>query len=157
MMLLVGGVVTVLVLLGRAPSPVAAPPPPSAPSNLALSDPVATEAVRAQVSEALRAVFGIHGDALDQARRDAGKYFTEAAAKQYDSLLMQVPPENQRITVTVSDAAVRTLTGSKAELLVFVEQHVEKPGTAGTTGTAALVVTAEQVGQRWLIADLRTK
>lgn len=134
---------------------------PAATGNHALTDTAATDRVVGDVSSALSRIFAYApGDtaATEQAAREL---LDGTAATQYQALFAQIRTRvaEQQLTLTtrVVRAGVVTLTGSRARLLVFLDQTAQRAGAAATTAAAQLAVTARYEGGRWRITDLKAR
>ena len=130
-------------------------------SNRALTDTEATTEVAGDVSNALGAVFSYSPQATAATKASAKEVLAGKALKQYAALFGQVEKQaaDQQLTLTtqVVRAGVTRLTGSSAELLVFLDQVYERRGKAPTTAAAQLSVSAELRDGRWYIVDITSR
>ncbi|MEY7971540.1 hypothetical protein AB8O38_06010 [Saccharomonospora xinjiangensis] len=118
--------------------------------------------VRAAVVKAVNKVFTYHYDDLETTERAAQDLLRGQAREEYHMLFSRITgsAEEQRLTVTtrVVDAAVLSMTGDRAEVLVFADQTSvrDAPGSSAEPASAAaqLLVTATRHGDRWLLTAL---
>ncbi|MFI0899342.1 hypothetical protein [Streptomyces sp. NPDC020983] len=134
---------------------------PAAARNHALTDTGATSRLTGEISSALGRIFAYTpGDtrSTEQAARDS---LEGAAAGQYRTLFAQIRDQvtSQQLTLStrVVRAAVVSLTGDRARLLVFLDQTAQRAGAAPTTAAAQLSVSAHLVGGHWKIDQLTAR
>ncbi|MEU0368762.1 hypothetical protein ABZ070_00585 [Streptomyces sp. NPDC006283] len=129
--------------------------------NRALTDTEGTARVTGDVSGALTKIFSYTPDDTDATRAAARELLAGKAARQYADLFGQVEKRaaEQKLTLTthVVRAGVIRLTGSSAQLLVFLDQVSERQGKAPATAPAQLSVTAELADGRWRIVDIASR
>lgn len=141
-----------VVLLVTAPSG-------NADSNRAVIDEQATAEVIGQVDTGLQRVLSYRYSAPDATKAAAQQVLVGDAAHQYDVLFraLQKKAAGQQLTLSahVVTAGVTTLTDSRAELLVFLDQ-VSTRASDGTTSTSAaqLRVAAVRRAGGWRISEL---
>jgi Mce-associated membrane protein len=130
--------------------------------NLAFVDPAATRAVAAQVSEAVEVIYSYDWAQLDQSETRALSFITGDYAGQYrqsfNTVRQQAPKLKAKLTSTVVQAGVQTLTPSQATLLLLVNQEGQRgdnpnPLRAGIQ----LSVTAVKVDGRWKLFGVTQK
>jgi Mce-associated membrane protein len=130
--------------------------------NLAFVDPAATRAVAAQVTTAVEAIYSYDWAQLDQSETRALSYITGDYAGQYRQsftlVRQQAPRLRAKLTSTVVQAGVQTLTPSQATLLLLVNQEGQRgdnpnPLRAGIQ----LSVTAVKVDGRWKVSGVSQK
>ncbi|WHM35579.1 hypothetical protein [Streptomyces sp. BPTC-684] len=143
-----------LLLAGQAKhSPAAA--------NRALTDRTATDEVLDEVGAAVSRVFSYGPQTLTRTRADAHALLRGQAAKEYEALFAQVQQRvtEQELTLTtrVARAGVARLTGTRAELLLFLDQTSVRRGAKATTVAAQLSVTAGRDGGRWRITAIEAR
>ncbi|WP_019629858.1 hypothetical protein [Actinomadura atramentaria] len=129
--------------------------------NTALTDNARTSEVKGEVGDAVAKVFSYgytNPGATDAAARSV---LVGAATGQYATLFKAVreqgPAQKLVLTTTVTDSAVTSLTGDRASLLVFADQHGTR-ATDGRTSTTPtmLAVDAVRRGGHWKITELDT-
>ncbi|WP_406341532.1 hypothetical protein [Streptomyces sp. NBC_00648] len=143
-----------LLLTGQAKhSPAAA--------NHALTDRAATDEVLGEVGAAVSRVFSYGPRTLTRTRADAHALLRGQAAKEYDALFGQVQQRvrGQELTLTtrVDRAGVTRLTGTRAELLLFLDQTSVRRGGKETTVAAQLSVSAGRDGGHWRITAIKAR
>ena len=141
-----------VVLLLTAPSR-------STDSNRAVVDEQATAEVVGQVDTALQRVLSYRYSAPEATKAAAQQVLVGDAARQYGVLFraLQKKAAGQQLTLSahVVTAGVTTLTDSRAELLVFLDQSSTR-ASDGTTSTSAaqLRVAAVRSAGTWRISEL---
>lgn len=129
--------------------------------NRALTDTEATARVTGDVSNALTEVFSYTPGRTDATRESARELLAGKAARQYAELFGQVEKRaaEQKLTLTthVVRAGVTRLTGSSAQLLVFLDQVSQRQGSPPATAPAQLSVTAELDDGRWRIVGITAR
>ncbi|WP_406152965.1 hypothetical protein OG217_04450 [Streptomyces sp. NBC_01023] len=129
--------------------------------NHALTDTEATSQVTGDVSDTLGKVLSYTPQATDVTAQSARELLAGKAAKQYNALFGQVGKraKEQKLTLTtqVVRAGVTRLTGSEAQLLVFLDQTAQRKGRPAGVVAAQLSVTAELRGGNWLITDITAR
>ncbi|GAA2796185.1 hypothetical protein [Saccharopolyspora taberi] len=125
--------------------------------NSALVDLARTDAVREQVSTALEGAFSYRHDDPDPTRRAAAEAFAGPAAQEYERLFAPIRDQEHLVLRSqVAAAGVRSLAGSHAMLLVFLDQTATR-GDASSSGGAQLSVTATETGGRWRITGMQAR
>jgi Mce-associated membrane protein len=132
----------------------------SGPDNRALADRNASTEVIGQVSSALSKVLSYQYANPSANTQAAAALLSGDAATQYKTLFSalqkKAPGEKLTLTAKVDVAAVKSLHGNTAELLVFLDQStVRASDKAGTIAGAMLDVTAVKHGSTWKITELR--
>ncbi|WP_051399607.1 hypothetical protein [Haloechinothrix halophila] len=128
-------------------------------ANAALVDTEATEAVVEQVSASLKAAFSYHHTRLERTEHamDVG-LIGEAAAeyrREFEAAAQQAKRRKLVKAATVRAIGVRELTDGRATVLVFLDQQVSRQGSAPTSSTATLDVTALRDNDGvWRISDI---
>lgn len=129
--------------------------------NRALADAEATRRVVGDISNALTAVFSYTPDDLPATGQRAREVLRGRAAKDYQALYTRLERQvrRQKLTLTtqVVRAAVRELSGERAELLVFLDQHAQRASADVTTAAAQLSVTARLYAGRWTITEIKAR
>ncbi|MFI1171277.1 hypothetical protein [Streptomyces melanogenes] len=130
-------------------------------ANRALTDRAATDEVLDEVGSAVSRVFSYGPQTLTRTRADAHALLRGQAAKEYDALFTQVQQrvKEQQLTLTtrVARAGVTRLTGTRAELLLFLDQTSVRRGAKATTVAAQLSVTAGRDGGHWRITAIEAR
>jgi Mce-associated membrane protein len=128
------------------------------PSNTALVDVAATNAVTDQVGRAIRTVFSYDPTQLDKTAAEAQKVLTGQAMSQYNAIFAQAKDHavatRQVLTTAVRSIGVVDLHGDSAQLLVFVDRQLVA-GDQHQSAVAQLVVTAARTGDVWKITDIQ--
>jgi Mce-associated membrane protein len=134
---------------------------PGAARNRALTDTGATGRLTGEVSDSLSRIFGYAPDdtrSTELAARDA---LEGRAAAQYRKLFAQVKEQVATQHLTLSTRVVRagvvSLTGDRAELLVFLDQTAQRAGAEPTIAAAQLSVSAHLVDGHWRISELKAR
>lgn len=127
--------------------------------NRALVDTGATAEVSASVTSSLNRIFSYSYDKPEVTEQAAAQVLRGPALDAYNRLFAQVrevaPQQKLVLTTRVVHSAVQSLTGDRAQLLVFLDQSATRADNNATNaGAAQLSVTAEREGDRWLIIDL---
>ncbi|WP_106400400.1 hypothetical protein [Actinocorallia populi] len=128
--------------------------------NAALTDNGHTAEVLGQVTGAVERLFSYDRLDPEATRKAAGELLTGAAVAQHEQLFGPLrdaaPKRGFVLTTKVSHAAVRSLSGDRAHLLVFAEQLGTTAGAAGrSTGAAAmLAVDAVRRDGRWILSEI---
>jgi Mce-associated membrane protein len=128
-------------------------------ANQALVSTADTEAVVSQVSTALNQILSYDTANPTPARQAASHWLTGDAPAQYRTLVdaLAKVTNGQRLTMVakVSTAAVVSLHGNTAQLLVFVDQQSTRASDRSSSVSAAQVrITAVRTPQGWRISDL---
>ncbi|WP_329402528.1 hypothetical protein [Streptomyces melanogenes] len=130
-------------------------------ANRALTDRAATDEVLDEVGAAVSRVFSYGPQTLTRTRADARALLRGQAAKEYDALFAQVQQrvKEQELTLStrVARAGVTRLTGTRAELLLFLDQTSARRGAEETTVAAQLSVTAGRDGGHWRITAIEAR
>lgn len=127
--------------------------------NRALIDLPATERVRSDVRAAVERVYGYSYRSLDANERSARAVvtgpFAEEFSRQFEAVRQLAPQQKAVVAATVVDIAVRSLTGTSAELVVFVDQTLTNAKLREPASTGGrLLVTAQLGAGRWKISDV---
>lgn len=135
-----------------------ATPSAAAPQNRALSDPAATRQVLGQVDAAIVRVLSYSPTTVAATDQAAHTFLTGTAAAQYQQLFAgirgQVTSQQLTLTTKVVSSGVVSLTGDRAQLLLFLDQTSQRPGQQADTVTGQLSVAAERHGSGWRITGL---
>lgn len=131
----------------------------AAAANTALVDTGATAEVSAAITNSLNRIFSYSYDKPDATEKAASEALRGPALDTYHRLFAQVrelaPQQKIVLTTRVVHIAVQSLTGDRAQLLVFLDQSATRADNNTTsTGAAQLSVTAEKQGDSWVIIDL---
>lgn len=131
-------------------------------ANTALVDQESTARLLGDVNAAVERTYGYAFDSLDADERAAQDAvvgaFADRFREEFTTVRELAPAQQATVTATVRESAVQSLRGSRAEVLVFVDQtirNLELP--EGAASGARLVVTAELVDGRWRIADVLSR
>ncbi|WP_162788674.1 hypothetical protein [Amycolatopsis albispora] len=129
--------------------------PPSVPANLALVDLAATNDVLTASKTAVEGVFSFD-PANPGAQADAAaKHLTGAARTQVEERLGEVRQTGAKVTTVAREAAVAELTPGSAKVLVLLDQTSTRTDPVqSSSGGAALLVTAQREGGKWLANDI---
>jgi Mce-associated membrane protein len=130
--------------------------------NTALTDVAATTQVSQQLGDAVKTVYSYDFTRLDQNEAAARAVITPEFGRQFDQLFGEVrtlaPQQQAVVTATISQSAVESITGDRAVMLVFLDQHATRGAgsNAGQPVAAAgrLTVTGQRVDGVWKIADV---
>ncbi|MCE0762561.1 hypothetical protein LWC35_06500 [Pseudonocardia kujensis] len=130
--------------------------------NTALVDVAATTQVSQQLGDAVKTVYSYDYTRLDQNEAAARQVITPEFGQQFDQLFGEVrklaPQQQAVVTATISQAAVESITGDRAVLMVFLDQQATRAANdqAGQQVAAAgrLTVTGQRVDGTWKIADV---
>jgi Mce-associated membrane protein len=136
----------------------------SAPSaaNTALVDTGRTAEVSAAVTTGLNRVFSYSYDKTVDTEQAASAILRGAARDAYDKLFADVrrlaPDQKLVLTTRVVSAAVQSIEGDTARVLVFLDQSATRADTGTANAAAAqLSVTAEKDGDRWVITNMEPR
>lgn len=125
--------------------------------NTALADQAATASVSAEVGDAVKSIFSYDYTDLDRTRRAASAVLVGDAVGEYrarfDAAVAQAQSRKLVRTTTVRAAGVRSLSGSSASLLLFLDQQTIGDG-APRSSVAQLGVDAVLVDGRWKLSRL---
>ncbi|MER6993128.1 hypothetical protein [Saccharopolyspora hirsuta] len=132
---------------------------PRGTGNEALVDAARTAAVRDQVGAALEAAFSYRHDDPEPTRRAVAEAFGGPAVAEYERLFAPVREQEQlALRSRVAASGVRSLEGSRAHVVVFLDQLATRGDTGeSSSGGAQLSVTAEEIGGRWRITGVRAR
>lgn len=127
--------------------------------NQALVDQAATTQVIGEVSQALNVILSYDYRDPDASQRAADGVLVGAASGQYQTLFTQLQKSagDQKLTLTARtvEAAVSSLSGDTASLLVFLDQRSTRASDgASSTSAAQLRITAVRQGGTWKIGEL---
>jgi len=136
----------------------------SAPSaaNTALIDTARTAEVSAAVTTGLNRVFSYSYDKTADTERAATAILRGPAREAYDKLFADVrrlaPEQKLVLTTRVVSAAVQSIEGDTAKVLVFLDQSATRADTGTANAAAAqLLITAKREGDHWVIADMEPR
>lgn len=129
-------------------------------ANTALVDVGTTAEVAGQLSDAIQTVYSFDFARLDENEKAARDVITPEFATQFDRLFGEVraraPQQQAVVSATVTQTAVKEITGDRAVLVAFVDQQATRaaPDAQSQQLAAAgrLTVTGERVDGRWKIA-----
>jgi Mce-associated membrane protein len=112
------------------------------------------------VSRGLTQVLSYDYNQPDATRAFADQVLDGQAREEYDTLFASLqdraPGQKLTLTAQVQVAGVEDLTGSKATLLVFVDQKsFRKKDKEASVSAAQLDITAERKGATWVITGLK--
>ncbi|SNS91140.1 Mce-associated membrane protein [Actinomadura meyerae] len=129
--------------------------------NDALSDNGRTAEVKGQVTTVVNTVFSYNYADTAKTERAAQELLTGKAVQQYNQLFAlvrkQAPQQKQVLTTTVTDSAVKSLTGDRARLLVFADQRNTRTDKNKTSYSAAVfAVDALYANGKWKISAIDT-
>jgi len=128
--------------------------------NRAQLDKSIQEGVVATVSRGLTQVLSYDYSQPDATRAFADQILDGQARDEYDTLFASLqdraPGQKLTLTAQVQVAGVEELTGSKATLLVFVDQRsFREKDKEASVSAAQLHITAERKGASWVITGLK--
>lgn len=128
--------------------------------NQAQLDEANQERVIADVSRGLTHVLSYDYTQPDATRAFADEVLSGQAREEYDTLFasLQERAPGQKLTLSaqVQVAGVEELSAEKATLLVFVDQQsLRKRDEEASVSAAQLSITAERVGDTWVITGLK--
>jgi Mce-associated membrane protein len=128
-------------------------------ANHALVDADGTAEVVSQLTAAIKTVYSYDYRSLDKTEADAKQLITGEFAGEFDRMyapLKQEAPKQQTVLNTeVPTAGVMQLSGDRARVLMMVDQRGTYSGNQPLPPvTARLVVEAQRVDGRWLIAKV---
>lgn len=129
--------------------------------NAALSDNARTAEAKGQITTAVNTVFSYNYADVAKTEKAAQELLTGKAVQQYNKLFAlvheQAPKQKQVLTTTVTDSAVKSLTGDRARLLIFVDQRNTRTDKNETSYSAAVfAVAAIHTDGKWKIANIDT-
>ncbi|MFG2090906.1 MULTISPECIES: hypothetical protein [unclassified Spirillospora] len=129
--------------------------------NAALSDNARTSEVRGQITTAVNTVFSYNYADVAKTEKAAQELLTGKAVQQYNQLFAlvrkQAPEQKQVLTTTVTNSAVKSLTGDRARLLVFADQRNTRTDKNETSYSAAVfAVDAIHTDGKWKITAIDT-
>jgi Mce-associated membrane protein len=112
------------------------------------------------VSRGLTQVLSYDYNQPDATRAFADQVLAGQAREEYDTLFASLqdraPGQKLTLTAQVQVAGVEDLTGSKASLLVFVDQKsFREKDKEASVSAAQLDITAERKGATWVITGLK--
>jgi Mce-associated membrane protein len=128
-------------------------------ANQAVTDPAATRQVIGVVSADLAKIFSYSYTDLPATERSARQVLTGSAATQYFTLFPQLRTavgQHLSLVTRVVHAGVTQLSGSRADLLVFLDQTATR-GSATVSSTpyhAQLAIAAQFRAGRWQITGI---
>lgn len=129
--------------------------------NTALTDSARTSEVKGQVVDAVNKAFTYDYNDIAKTDKAAQDLLTGPAIRQYNTMFAKVREQAVAkkliLTTKVTDAAIKTLRGDTARLLIFADQY-NNQGTDGRTAyiTTMLAVDAVRSGGHWRISGLDT-
>ncbi|MGH3239990.1 MAG: hypothetical protein ACRDNL_06395 [Spirillospora sp.] len=129
--------------------------------NDALTDNARTAEVKGQITTAVNTAFSYNYADVAKTEKAAREVLTGNAVQQYNELFAlvrkQAPAQKQVLTTTVTDSAVKSLTGGDARLLVFADQRNTRTDKNETSySAAAFAVNAVHVNGNWKISAIDT-
>ncbi|MFI0367723.1 hypothetical protein ACH35V_07575 [Actinomadura sp. 1N219] len=129
--------------------------------NDALSDNGRTAEVKGQITTAVNTAFSYNYADVAKTEKAAQEVLTGKAVQQYNELFAlvrkQAPEQKQVLTTTVTDSAVKSLSGDGARLLVFADQRNTRTDKNQTSHSAAVfAVDAIHAGGKWKISEIDT-
>jgi len=132
----------------------------TAAQNLALTDAGLTSQVQTQVSQTLTKVLSYDYSNPGPIQQAASTLLSGAAKNQYATLLktlqQKAPGQQLVLSAQVDSAAVKTLTGSTATLLVFLDQSSQRAADKQPSVSAAqLKVDAARIDGTWKVTGLQ--
>jgi Mce-associated membrane protein len=112
------------------------------------------------VSRGLTQVLSYDYSQPEATRAYADQVLAGQAREEYDTLFASLqdraPGQQLTLTAQVQVAGVDELTGSKADLLVFIDQKSQrKQDKEASVSAAQLDITAERKGTTWVITGLK--
>lgn len=130
--------------------------------NHALVDADGTTEAVSQLTAAVKTVYSYDYRSLDKTEADAKQLITGEFAGDFDRIfapVRQFAPKEQAVLETeVPTAGVMQLGGDRARLLMMVDQRGTRVGNQPLPPVSArLVVEAQRVDGRWLIAKVTTE
>lgn len=128
-------------------------------ANHALVDADGTAEVISQLASAVKTVYSYDYRSLDKTEADAKQLITGEFAGEFDRIFAPVkemaPKEQAVLNTDVPTAGVMQLSGDRARVLMMVDQRGTHTGNQPLPPvTARLVVEAQRVDGRWLIAKV---
>lgn len=128
--------------------------------NRAQLDKAIQEDVITVVSRGLTQVLSYDYTQPEATRAYADQVLAGQAREEYDTLFASLqdraPGQKLTLTAQVQVAGVEELSGSKATLLVFVDQKSQrKQDKEASVSAAQLDITAERKGTTWVITGLK--
>jgi Mce-associated membrane protein len=130
-------------------------------ANRSLTDQAATRQVLAAVTVGVSAIYSYSSADIGPAQRAAQRVLAGQAAAQYRELLPVLLRDaaGQQLTVVtrVVRAGVNSLSGSAAQVLVFIDQTATRGHNKGSSARAQLAITAQWSGGRWLITGIEAR
>ncbi|GAA4758525.1 hypothetical protein GCM10023350_50420 [Nocardioides endophyticus] len=128
--------------------------------NRAQLDKTIQEDVITVVSRGLTQVLSYDYNQPDATRAFADQVLAGQAREEYDTLFASLqdraPGQKLTLTAQVQVSGVEDLTGSKATLLVFVDQKsFREKDKEASVSAAQLDITAERKGATWVITGLK--
>jgi Mce-associated membrane protein len=128
--------------------------------NRAQLDKTIQEDVITVVSRGLTQVLSYDYNQPDATRAFADQVLAGQAREEYDTLFASLqdraPGQKLTLTAQVQVSGVEDLTGSKATLLVFVDQKsFREKDEEASVSAAQLDITAERKGATWVITGLK--
>ncbi|HSZ43090.1 MAG TPA: hypothetical protein VK817_24270 [Trebonia sp.] len=156
-LLLVAAGVVLLVLGGGRTSASASA---SGSGNQALTNATETRQVTAAVRAGVAGIYSYSYTDLAATTTAAHRVLAGQAAAQYAELsgmLSSAVTERLTVVTKVTAIGVRSLTGSTATLLVFLQQATTRDGKPAGSVPAQLRVTADLVRGRWLITRITAR
>ncbi|WUI01100.1 hypothetical protein OHR68_04575 [Spirillospora sp. NBC_00431] len=129
--------------------------------NDALTDNARTAEVKGQITTAVNTAFSYNYADVAKTEKAAQEVLTGKAVQQYNELFAlvrkQAPAQKQVLTTTVTDSAVRSLSGDAARLLIFADQRNTRTDKNQTSySAAAFAVDAVKLDGDWKISAIDT-
>lgn len=131
-------------------------------SNTALADVGTTADVANQLGAALETVYSYDFTQLDANERSARNVITPEFAAKFDQLFGQVrqlaPQQQAVVSAVVTSAAVQSIQGDRAVLVVFLDQQATRAAAGAepqqVSAAGRLTVTGQLVDGTWKIAEV---
>ncbi|UJW35904.1 hypothetical protein L3Q67_20170 [Saccharothrix sp. AJ9571] len=131
-------------------------------SNSALVDTGATAEVNSAITTSLNKIFSYSYDKTEVTEKAAATALRGRALETYNQLFGQVralaPQQKLVLTTRVVSSAVQSLSGDRAQLLVFLDQSATRADNSSSSAAASqLSITAERQDGSWVIVELHPR
>ncbi|MGA6168550.1 hypothetical protein [Amycolatopsis magusensis] len=131
-------------------------------SNSALVDTGATAEVNSAITTSLNKIFSYSYDKTEVTEKAAATALRGQALETYNQLFGQVralaPQQKLVLTTRVVSSAVQSLSGDRAQLLVFLDQSATRADNSSSSAAASqLSITAERQDGSWVIVELHPR
>ncbi|MFI6030412.1 hypothetical protein [Amycolatopsis magusensis] len=131
-------------------------------SNSALVDTGATAEVNSAITTSLNKIFSYSYDKTEVTEKAAATALRGQALETYNQLFGQVralaPQQKLVLTTRVVSSAVQSLSGDRAQLLVFLDQSATRADNSSSSAAASqLSITAERQDGSWVIVELQPR